>query len=110
MKKNFLVIASILLAVAVVIIYYRKVGKYCPNTVFFEPSGFIQIEDAMEGNENLIRFEFFETGVFFLDKNNNGLGTWDIRDSSFIVKCLGKLYINKDLFDEMVEIAKNNGG
>jgi hypothetical protein len=48
----------------------------------------------------------FDGYVFFLDKDNAELGTWGIRDRSFIVSYSGELYVNKALFDKMVNIAK----
>lgn len=107
MKVLILILSGCVIIVASFsVIYYQNVGKYWPKTVLLKPVGFITLDSAMEGNEDFIHYEFFETAVFFLDKNNNGLGTWGVRDSSFIVRYSGEFYINKNLFDVMVEIAK----
>ncbi|MDL2274084.1 hypothetical protein LJC34_06045 [Oscillospiraceae bacterium OttesenSCG-928-G22] len=110
MKKNFMIVASILLTLLVIIaiiyaVYFQNVGKYWPKTVLFKPAGFITLDCAMQGNESLIHYEFFETAVFFLDANSNGLGTWSIRDSSFIVRYSGEFYVNENLFAEMIATA-----
>lgn len=106
--KVFILILSacLIIVTTISVIYYQNVGKYWPKTVWFKPAGFITLDSAMAGNEDFIHYEFFETAVFFLDKDNNGLGTWGVRDSSFIVRYSGEFYINKDLFDGMVDIAK----
>lgn len=98
----FVVVSVCLIFSVIYIVYYQNYGKYYPKNVFTKPDGYVLLNDAVDENKDNIQYKFSETAVFFMDKQNNSLGTWNVRNSDFIVRYNGKYYINERKLDEML--------
>lgn len=103
----FGLIGIILLTVAILCWHrWETYTKFYPVRVLQLPAGFINLRDAVEEAQGIIKEQFFEEYVSLIDKSGFSVGGSLVRDRTFIVDYYGVYYINAEKFYSALEKAE----
>ena len=84
-------------------IWLMLYGGTRANGVLLLPEGFVKLQSSLE--ENNLRLSGFETQIVILNADDIGIYGTGIKNSDFIVRYWGELYVNEEKIKEIAEIA-----
>ena len=80
--------------------------KYYPKRVLRLPDGFINLHEATENANGVMKYIFFEEYISLVDIEGNSVGGSLVRNRKFIVSFQGEYYINAEDYYTALEKAK----
>lgn len=105
-KTVFAVLLLISIIILLIGVYWTDYGKYHPRQALWLPSGYINLQKAINDTNGAMSYVFFEEYVSLVDKKGGGVGGAMVRDNSFIVIYKGEYYVNAEKFNSALEEAK----
>ncbi len=102
MKRKMAVVS--LIFVAVLVLAFELVqGKNDIKTVIILPAEYISLDEAITSSNGIQRYMFWESQISFLDSKGVCVYQTDVKDCDFIVKYKGGYYIDKSMYNKLIE-------